>query len=208
MLATALHFLKGTPYIYQGEELGMTNYPFQTLDDCIDVEIFNAYHELVNDKKLLTHEEMMKGICANSRDNARTPMQWDDSENAGFTKGTPWMKVNPNYKDINAKMEVNDSDSIYSYYKKLISLRHSMPVIVYGEYHLLEEEHPDLYIYTREDQDEKLLVITNFSMNEHIYELPKEFIDGEILISNQDDTNVNEMFKVLPYGAYVIRKHK
>lgn len=186
----------------------MTNYPFKTLDDCTDVEIFNAYHELVTEKKLLTHEEMMKGICANSRDNARTPMQWDDSENAGFTKGIPWMKVNPNYQDINAKVQINDNDSIYSYYKKLISLRHSMPIIVYGEYHLLEEEHPDLYIYTREDKDEKLLIITNFSTNEHTYQLPKEFIKGEILISNQDDVSVDEMFKILPYGAYVIRIYK
>lgn len=204
MLATALHFLKGTPYIYQGEELGMTNYPFQSLEDCQDVEVFNAYKELVEEKKVLTHEQMMKGICANSRDNARTPMQWNDEENAGFTKGIPWMKVNPNYQIINAKSQINDSDSIYSYYKKLIQLRHQMPIIVYGKYTLLEEEHPDLYIYTREYQDNKLLVITNFSQNEYDYEL-NEYSDGKLLISN-DDIDIKDIIHIKPFGAYVIQK--
>ena len=97
-----------------------------------DVEVFNAYKDLVEERQVLTHEEMMKGINANSRDNARTPMQWDDSTNAGFTQGTPWMKVNPNYHKINAKQQINDSTSIYHYYQKLIQLRHQMPIIVYG----------------------------------------------------------------------------
>lgn len=204
MLATALHFLKGTPYIYQGEELGMTNYPFQSLEDCQDVEVFNAYKELVEEKKVLTHEQMMKGICANSRDNARTPMQWNDEENAGFTKGIPWIKVNPNYQTINAKSQINNPDSIYSYYKKLIQLRHQMPIIVYGKYTLLEEEHPDLYIYTREYQDKKLLIITNFSKHEYDYEL-NEYSDGKLLISN-DYIEIKDIIHIKPYGAYVILK--
>lgn len=204
MLATALHFLKGTPYIYQGEELGMTNYPFQSLDDCQDVEVFNAYKELVQEKKVLTHEQMMKGICANSRDNARTPMQWNNEENAGFTQGTPWMKINPNYKTINAKSQINDQDSIYSYFKKLIELRHQMPIIVYGKYTLLEEEHPDLYIYTREYQDKKLLIITNFSENEYDYAL-HEYSDGKLLISNHH-IDIQKTIHIAPYGAYVIQK--
>lgn len=204
MLATVLHFLKGTPYIYQGEELGMTNYPFRSLDDCQDVEVFTSYHELVEREHLLTHEEMMKGICANSRDNARTPMQWNDSHHAGFTSGTPWMKVNPNYKNINAKQQIHDRNSIFHYYKQLIQLRHSMPVIVYGQYQLLEENHPDLYIYTRLYNDEKLLIIANFSTNKHIYQLPDEFIKGNILISNQKNADIQPMMSIEPYGAYVI----
>ena len=204
MLATALHFLKGTPYIYQGEELGMTNYHFESLEDCKDVEVFNAYKDLVEERQVLTHEEMMKGINANSRDNARTPMQWDDSTNAGFTQGTPWMKVNPNYHKINAKQQINDSTSIYHYYQKLIQLRHQMPIIVYGEYELLEKDHPDLFVYTREYQGEKLLVITNFSTHEYDYDL-RDFSDGKLLISN-DDIKINQVIHIKPYGAYVIKK--
>lgn len=204
MLATALHFLKGTPYIYQGEELGMTNYHFESLEDCKDVEVFNAYKDLVEERQVLTHEEMMKGINANSRDNARTPMQWDDSTNAGFTQGTPWMKVNPNYHKINAKQQINDSTSIYHYYQKLIQLRHQMPIIVYGKYELLEKDHPDLFVYTREYQGEKLLVITNFSTHEYDYDL-HDFSDGKLLISN-DDIKINKVIHIKPYGAYVIKK--
>lgn len=203
MLATILHFLKGTPYIYQGEELGMTNYPFTSLEDCQDVEAFNAYQELVIEQKLLTHEEMMKGICANSRDNARTPMQWDNSENAGFTSGTPWMKVNPNYQTINAKQQIQDSSSIFYYYQQLIHLRHTMPIIVYGKYQVLEEEHPDLYIYTREYEDEKLLVIGNFSDKEYEYNLPQQFENADILISNDDQFKQSNLIHIQPYGTYV-----
>lgn len=206
MLATALHFLKGTPYIYQGEELGMTNYPFQSLDDCQDVEVFNAYQELVTDNHVLTHEEMMKGICANSRDNARTPMQWDNSQNAGFSTGTPWMKVNPNYQTINAKKQVNDSHSIWHYYQKLIQLRHHMPIIVYGKYTLLEEEHPDLYIYTREYENQKLLIITNFSSHVHDYVIPEGFEKGTLLISNDEHAQITSSMHIQPYGAYVLYK--
>lgn len=204
MLATALHFLKGTPYIYQGEELGMTNYPFCSLEECQDVEVFNAYQELVVEKKVLSHEEMMQGICANSRDNARTPMQWNDQENAGFTNGIPWMKVNPNYQKINAKAQIDDPDSIYHYYQKLIQLRHTMPIMVYGKYTLLEESHPDLYIYTREYENEKIIVITNFSENEYEYELG-EYCFGTLLIANED-IEVQEKLHIHPYGAYVIKR--
>ena len=204
MLATALHFLKGTPYIYQGEELGMTNYPFCSLEECQDVEVFNAYQELVVEKKVLSHEEMMQGICANSRDNARTPMQWNNQGNAGFTSGIPWMKVNPNYQKINAKAQIDDPDSIYHYYQKLIQLRHTMPIMVYGKYTLLEESHPDLYIYTREYENEKIIVITNFSENEYEYELG-EYCFGTLLIANED-IEVQEKLHIHPYGAYVIKR--
>lgn len=203
MLATVLHFLKGTPYIYQGEELGMTNYPFTSLEESQDVEVFNAYQELVIEQKLLTHKEMMKGICANSRDNARTPMQWDDSENADFTTGTPWMKVNPNYQTINAKQQIQDSSSIFHYYQQLIHLRHTMPIIAYGKYQILEEEHPDLYIYTREYEDEKLLVIGNFSDKEYEYNLPQQFENADILISNDNQFKQSNLIHIQPYGTYV-----
>lgn len=208
MLATALHFLKGTPYIYQGEELGMTNYPFVSLEDCQDVEVFNAYKELVEEQKVLTHEEMMKGIRANSRDNARTPMQWNDSQNAGFSTGVPWMKVNPNYQTINAQRQMHDSSSIFHYYKQLIHLRHTMPIIVYGKYRLLEEEHPDLYIYTREYQDEKLLIITNFSTKTYQYEISQELENAKLLISNDQHFQQAKKLNIQPYGAYVFYQHK
>jgi len=203
MLATVLHFLKGTPYIYQGEELGMTNYPFTSLKDCQDVEVFNAYQELVVERKLLTHDEMMKGICANSRDNARTPMQWDDSENAGFTTGTPWMKVNPNYHHIHAKKQINDPESIFHYYQQLIHLRHTMPIIVYGQYQILDEDHQDLYVYTRQYENEKLLVIGNFSDKTYDYKLPQEFENADVLISNDQCQEISQTIHIQPYGTYV-----
>ncbi|RHM63187.1 MULTISPECIES: alpha-glucosidase [Coprobacillaceae] len=203
MLATTLHFLKGTPYIYQGEEIGMTNYPFTSLDEVRDVEVFNAYQDLVKDKKALTHEQMMKGICASSRDNARTPMQWNNENNAGFTTGNPWINVNPNYKTINVHQQLLDPNSIFHYYQKLIQLRHQMPIIVYGTYELLEENHPDLYIYTRTYQDEKLLVINNFSSHEYDYEL-KEFRYSQLLISNDQCDKIHDILHIKPYGCYAL----
>lgn len=203
MLATTLHFLKGTPYIYQGEEIGMTNYPFTSLDEVRDVEVFNAYQDLVKDKKALTHEQMMKGICASSRDNARTPMQWNNENNAGFTTGTPWINVNPNYKTINVHQQLLDPNSIFHYYQTLIQLRHQMPIIVYGTYELLEENHPDLYIYTRTYQDEKLLVINNFSSHEYDYEL-KEFRYSQLLISNDQCDKIHDILHIKPYGCYAL----
>ncbi len=204
MLAVALHFLKGTPYIYQGEEIGMTNYSFDSISECQDVETINAYKDLVHSGQL-THEEMMQGICYSSRDNARTPMQWDTSLNAGFTQGIPWMKVNPNYKHINAKQQINDHDSIYNFYKQIIQLRHTMPIIVYGKYQLIDENHPDLFNYTREYENQKLLVVTNFSGKNVEYDIPNQFQNGKILITNEKENNVfKEQMMIQPYGAYVI----
>ena len=131
-------------------------------------------------------------------------MQWNDSDHAGFTLGKPWMKVNPNYQTINAKQQVEDETSIYHYYQKLIQLRHQMPIIVYGKYELLEKDHPDLFVYTREYQGEKLLVITNFSENEYDYDL-NDFCNGQLLISN-DNIEVSDKIHIQPYGAYVIFK--
>lgn len=203
MLAATLHMMKGTPYIYQGEELGMTNYPFQDLKDCVDVEVFNNYKMLVLEKKVLTHEQMMKGICYSSRDNARTPMQWDNSMYAGFSKKTPWMNVNPNYHDINALSQMNNNDSIYSFYQKLIQLRHEYDVIVYGDFELLEKEHPHLFIYRRYDDKNEILVISNFTNQELIYEFNYE--NYEILLSN-DKPVISKTFCIKAYGTYILKR--
>ena len=165
LLATCLHMLQGTPYVYQGEELGMCNAYFDNLEDYRDIESINAYHELT-EQCGVSHEEMMGYLKRISRDNARTPMQWDDSKNAGFTTGTPWLKVNSNYPEVNAKAQVNDPDSVFSYYKKLIRLRHENEIIVYGDYELLEAESEETFIYKRTYENEHLMVLCNFADHE------------------------------------------
>ncbi|MDR1948626.1 MAG: alpha-glucosidase [Spirochaetaceae bacterium] len=163
MLATCLHMMLGTPYIYQGEELGMTNMPFGSMEDVRDVEAFNAYRELVTEKKALVHEEMMAGINKNGRDNARTPMQWNAEKNAGFSSGTPWIPVNPNFRQINAAAQVEDPNSVWAYYRRLIRFRKEHPVIIYGNYELLLPEDEQVYAYRRGYEGTTALVICNFS---------------------------------------------
>jgi oligo-1,6-glucosidase len=163
MLALCLHMMQGTPYIYQGEELGMTNMPFTSLDELNDVEIFNAYRELVEEKKLLTHDQIFEGVRKLGRDSARTPMQWDSTENAGFSTGKPWMKLNPNYKQINTAVQINDPDSVFAFYKRLIQLRKEHPVIVYGAYELLLPNDEKLFVYRRRHEEKNLLALCNFS---------------------------------------------
>ena len=205
MLATCLHLMQGTPYVYQGEELGMTNVPFASVDEFKDIESINAYHEYV-ESGLISKEDMMRYLCYKSRDNARTPMQWNNQENAGFTTGTPWIKVNPNYVEINAEEEVKRADSVFSYYKKLIALRHQEEVIVYGHYELLLPESEELYVYTRELNEEKLLVICNFTDKEVSYAVPNEFVGKEILISNYEEQEMKQELSLKPYEAIVIRR--
>ena len=205
MLATCLHMMQGTPYVYQGEELGMTNCPFNTLENFRDLESINAFHELTEQGKK-TEEEMMAAISYKGRDNARTPMQWDDSTYAGFSTAQPWIMVNPNYTKINAKDQVNREDSVFKYYQKLISLRHNSDLIVYGTYDLLLADDPDIYAYTRTLDDDKLIVYCNFSDNTREVELPEEFTNGKILISNYNDAAVNTKITLRPYEAIVIRK--
>lgn len=205
MLATCLHLMQGTPYVYQGEELGMTNVPFASVDEFKDIESINAYHEYV-ESGLISKEDMMRYLCYKSRDNARTPMQWNNQENAGFTTGTPWIKVNPNYVEINAEEEVKRADSVFSYYKKLIALRHQEEVIVYGHYELLLPESEELYVYTRELNEEKLLVICNFTDKEVSYAVPDEFVGKEILISNYEEQEIKQELSLKPYEAIVIRR--
>ena len=186
MLGTCLHMMQGTPYVYQGEELGMCNAYFDQLDDYRDIESLNAYKELTETCGV-SHEEMMGYLKRISRDNARTPMQWDDSANAGFTTGTPWIKVNSNYPKVNAKQEVSDPDSVFSYYKKLIRLRHENEIIVYGDYKLLAPENEALFIYTRMLGTQRLMVLCNFTEKE--VPIPAEVTeqipaDAQLLIGN------------------------
>ena len=205
MLATCVHMMQGTPYVYQGEELGMTNCPFNTLENLRDLEEINAFHELTEQGKI-TEEDMLAAINFKGRDNARTPMQWDDSAYAGFSTAEPWIMVNPNYTKINAKDQVNREDSVFKYYQKLISLRHNSDLIVYGTYDLLLDDDKDIYAYTRTLGNDKLIVYCNFSENTREVELPEEFTAGKILISNYNDATVSKKITLRPYEAIVIQK--
>lgn len=186
MLATLLHGMKGTPYIYQGEELGMTNVRFSNLSDYMDIETLNMYRERLNQG--YSHEKIMESIYAKGRDNARTPMQWTAELNGGFSAGTPWIGVNPNYKMINAKNQVNNDDSIFFHYKKLIRLRRENDVIVYGDFELLFPNDENIFAYTRTLGMHKLVVICNFYGKNTPYKLPYE-LNGKKAweLSNYDD---------------------
>ena len=205
MLATCLHMLQGTPYIYQGEELGMTNYPFRSPEDFRDIESVNAYREWCTEGPL-SHEVFWPCITFKSRDNARTPVQWDDSPQAGFTAGTPWIAVNPNYTEINAKAETADPDSVFHYYKKLISLRKEHPIIVYGKYEPMLEDNEELFVYTREMDGEKLLVVCSFCDHETHVAIPAEFTGASCLISNTGNAYDRTELTLKPYEAFVLRK--
>ena len=205
MLATCIHMMQGTPYVYQGEELGMTNCPFNTLDNFRDLESINAFHELTEQGKM-TEENMMAAIGYKGRDNARTPMQWDDSAYAGFSTANPWIMVNPNYTKINAKDQINREDSVFKYYQKLIKLRHESELIVYGTYDLILDDDKDIYAYIRTLGDEKLIVYCNFSENTREVELPEEFVNKKVLISNYSDAKANPKITLRPYEAIVIQK--
>lgn len=208
MLATCLHMMQGTPFVYQGQELGMTNVSFDSIDDYKDIEIHNFYKDQIEQDNF-TKEEIMDAIHFRGRDNARTPMQWDDSENAGFTTGTPWIKVNPNFKDINVQKEIADLDSIYHYYKKLIGLRKNNPIMVYGSYDLILEENEQIYAYTRTLGNETLLVITNFTKETPIFTLPKtiQYKSKELIISNypRESEDEIETIELKPYEAIVYK---
>ncbi len=203
MLATLLHMMKGTPYIYQGEEIGMTNVAFDKLEDYRDIEILNAYHDLVTTRHLLSHEEMMRGIHSKGRDNARTPMQWNDQQQAGFTTGTPWIKVNPNYVDINAKKALANTHSIFYYYQKLIALRKSYDIIIDGDYQLLLPDDEHLFIYKRCLDKQELLVICNFTDQPQTVCLNEEMENSILLISNDEPTAFSKEMTLRPYEARV-----
>ncbi|MBU3182056.1 glycoside hydrolase family 13 protein [Clostridium psychrophilum] len=206
MLATCLHMMQGTPFIYQGEEIGMTNVAFKSIEDYRDIETINAYKEQVNIKEK-NPLEMMAAINARGRDNARTPVQWDESENAGFTTGKPWIKVNPNYKQINVKSQLEEPNSIFNYYKQLIDIRSKNQIVVYGIYNLILEDNEELYAYTRTLGEEKLLIICNFVDRISKFNLPQsiKYSSQKLIIGNYKISNgVNiKSIEMKPYEARV-----
>ena len=209
MLATALHFLKGTPYIYQGEEIGMTNVQFDSIDDYQDIESLNLYKERT--AAGVPHEEMMRGIYENGRDNARTPMQWDNTMYAGFSEAQPWLKVNPNYSEINVASALRDSESIFYHYQKLIQLRKSQAVMVYGDYQALFADHTKVFAYQRTLGDEQVLVMNNFTGESVSLELDASLqgLKGKCLISNYAprDELLAEL-NLAPYESFAIAIEK
>lgn len=215
MLATILHGMEGTPYVYQGEELGMTNVRFESIEQYQDIEIRNMYRERL--EKGYAEKDIMESIYAKGRDNARTPMQWDDTENAGFTTGTPWLGVNPNYTEINARSQLHDENSVFHYYKKLIQLRKENSIFVEGDFTLLLPEDENIFAYVREYEGRKLLVAANFTDKEVECPLLKEWgvpvsedgadksrDNGVLLIHNYSDLPSQQ--KLRPYEAMMWEK--
>lgn len=216
MLATVLHGMEGTPYVYQGEELGMTNVRFDSIEQYQDIEIRNMYRERL--EKGYAEKDIMESIYAKGRDNARTPMQWDDTENAGFTTGAPWLGVNPNYTEINARSQLQDENSVFHYYKKLIHLRKENSIFVDGDFTLLLPEDENIFAYVREYEGRKLLVAANFTDKEVECPLLKEWgvpadEDGaaksrdngvKLLIHNYN--NLPSQQKLRPYEAMIWEK--
>ena len=198
MLATCLHMMKGTPYTYQGEELGMTNKHFTSLEECRDVEEINIWHQAVDELHQVTTEQMLACFDHVARDNVRTPMPWDASANAGFTTGTPWIDLNPNYPEINVAACLDDPDSVFYYYQQLVKLRHELPIIVYGSFEPLLEDDPAIYAYRRELDGQVLTVACNWTDREVACDLFGA--SGERLIGNYA---VHEAGTLKPYEAYV-----
>ena len=203
MLAMLLHGMQGTPYIYQGEELGMTNVQY-TIEEYQDIETQNLYRERI--EKGYAKEEIMRSIYAKSRDNARTPMQWSDGEQAGFTSGEPWMRINPNYKEINAQAQVEDKNSIFHCYKTLVEFRKKYPVFVDGSFEMLLEKDENIFAYTRDNADAQLLVVCNFYGKTIAFpnEIQKDVL--ELLLCNYGD--ISNPSKLRPYEArmYFLKK--
>lgn len=206
MLATCLHMMKGTPYVYQGEELGMTNAYFEDITQYRDIQSRQCYEEFIK-KGVYTPEVMMECLKLRSRDNARTPMQWNAEKNAGFSDGNPWIEVNPNYKWINAEEQMKREDSVRSYYKKLIQLRKEHEIIVYGDYRSVDRDNEQVFAYERLLDAEKLLVVCNFTDKETEFTVPEEFdLNSAVcLISNTDRNEYMNKIQLKPYEAFVLR---
>lgn len=203
MLALCLHGMQGTPYVYQGEELGMTNVRYE-ISEYRDIELLNMYRE--RREAGCPEKEIMESVYAKGRDNARTPMQWNDGVNAGFTSGMPWIRVNPNYTKINAEQEIADENSVFHFYRKLIGLRKQERVLIDGRFELLLPEHDSLFAYTRENEDCVLLVICNFASAAVSYDLPGNWEDGEVLLSNGKQKFSQGILE--PYDAYMVIRRK
>jgi oligo-1,6-glucosidase len=206
MIAVSLHMMQGTPFVFQGEELGMTNMRWNSIDEINDIESINAYEDLTQSGKY-TPEEMLRIISCRGRDNARTPMQWSSAKNAGFTTGTPWLKVNPNYKSINASEQINRENSVYGFYKKLIKLRHENEIIIDGTCRFVDIDNENVLSFVREYHGQIWLVVCNFSQEEKCFDYER-FIDGKVIhtvIGNWDDSEYINTKKLKPYEAVVLR---
>jgi len=205
MFAILLHMMKGTPYIYQGEEIGMTNYPIKDISEAQDIETINMYHERLT--LGFTPEEILCSINAKGRDNARTPMQWDNSEHAGFTTGTPWLHVNPNYQTINVKTALAKKDSIFYTYKQLIELRKNNELIVWGDYQLVTDTPDDVFAYYRTLNNEQWLVVCNMSEKNQPYTLTDQAMT--LVISNYPQKQIpTGKLNLRPYEAFVFKTSK
>ncbi|GAB1805230.1 alpha,alpha-phosphotrehalase [Priestia megaterium] len=211
MLAATIHLMQGTPYIYQGEEIGMTNPKFSSIDEYRDVESLNVYE--IKRAQGMAENEILEILKHKSRDNSRTPVQWSDEPNAGFTKGKPWINPGDNYREINVEKALDEEDSIFYFYQKLIALRKQYEIITYGNYELILGEDEQIFAYIRNGADEKLLVINNFYGSETIFQLPEnltfEEYHSEILLSNYEDSS-KEFKRVLlrPYESIVYHLKK
>jgi oligo-1,6-glucosidase len=207
MLGTVLHLHRGTPYVYQGEELGMTNAPFDSIEDFRDIQSLDHYAEAVREGA--DPEAVLDALRAGSRDNARTPMQWDDTGNAGFTSGTPWIAVNPNHEEINAKAEIEDEDSVFHHYRRLIELRHTEPAVAQGDFHMLLADHEQVYAFTRRYGGTELLVLANFFREPVTIEVPDAdpWQDAELLLANYpvDATGNLRELTLRPFEARIHR---
>ncbi len=204
MLATILHLMQGTPYIYQGEEIGMTNIQFESIDEYDDIETKNVYNDRIS--KGYKHEDIMESIYTKGRDNARTPMQWSGEKHGGFTKGNPWLTVNPNFTKINVEQSIKDPDSIFHHYRQLIQLRKENPAIVYGSFEMLAEKDEKVFAYERQYNGEKLLVVANFTSEESKFSHNNSYDEVSIILSNYKDsslTGVNSSLR--PYEAIVCK---
>ena len=195
-----LHLHRGTPYVYQGEELGMTNATFDRIEAFRDIESLNHYAEAVANGD--DPDAVLAGLRTMSRDNARTPMQWDASEHAGFTTGEPWIPVNPNHTEINAEAALADPDSVFHHYRRLIELRHSEPVVAHGDFTMLLPDDERVYAFTRRLGDAELLVLGNFSGESAAVELPEA--GGELVLGNYADAG--EELVLRPWEARVLRR--
>ncbi len=204
MLATAIHMLRGTPYIYQGEEIGMKNPYFDSIEQYKDVESLN-YYEILRAQGV-PKEEVLNILSVKSRDNSRTPMQWNDKENGGFTTGTPWLSVGKSYESVNAEAALRDEDSVFYHYKKLIELRKQYDIIAYGTYETLSKEHPQVYAYMRSFEEQKLIVVNNFYGENIKFPLPQEIIideyESKVLLSNyKDSSEITRIISLRPYES-------
>lgn len=206
MLATCLHFMKGTPYIFQGEELGMTNFPFRHRRQLRDIESIHAYDELTAQGRY-TAEEMLEILSQKSRDNARTPMQWSDAPQAGFTAGSPWMEVNPNYRQINAADQVNREDSVWQYYRRLTALRHQNDCMAYGTFEPMEDDNPFVYAYRRRLGEETLTVLCNFTARQQPYPMPQD-AEVSLLIGNAAQSHYLQTGILEPWEAIVLQSRR